>query len=349
MDNLVSLGRNTTAFSPVLFNTTQKVFTALSALPTLAVWAGIYYISPQKNFKLDNPYTHMQRYYALMSGIMVGQLLGHALPNSTFYSNSSIPFLAAIFGIIVVVAFLKLCRVYGYAKNQVVSSTQYEPIELYTDAGEETSLTQLDPEQFILDEDISPYDTSSMQTEGENQVISAVTAKLTSNDASDIRWIRRRMFEIFFVTSCFMILCEGSYLSYNVSEMPPEYCIPAFYGMKMAQAYMLACNSVFSYNHMRPKKILFLGYYGWTAVIFAVICALSSIPVMLNLSRLEIAVVVESPIFGGVYEFFAGVLAAIAFHFISREEYSPTKKSEFLWLLFFGIGACSIWALGLII
>lgn len=349
MERIVLLGRNVTISDPVAFNTIQKVFTALAALPTLAVWAGVYYISPKERFSISNPYKHMRLYYAFMSGIMIGQLLGHALPNSIFYSNPSVPFLAATFGIVVIVAFLKLCRVYGLAKNQVVSSTQYEPIELFTYEGEETAMAELGREQFILDEDIGEFDNSSTQTEGNGQVMSAVTATLTIADASDIRWIRRRIFEIFFVTACFMVLCEGMYLSYNLSEMAPRYSIPAFYGMKIVQAYMLACNSVFAYNHKITRKVLFLTYYNWPAVIFAVICVLSTIPALLGVSKLEIAIIVESPIFGAVYEFFAGVLAAIAFHFISREEFSPTKKGEFMWLLFFGIGACFMWALGLVI
>ena len=348
MDSLVLFRGNTTAVGLIPFDTTQKVFIALAALPPIAIWFAIYLFSPKKNFATDDPYERMQWFYALMSGIMVGQLLGHALPNSTFYSSSSVPYLAAIFGIIAVIAFLKLCRVYGYAKNQVISSTQYEPLELYNKDGEETHCVELAEQSFILDEEIG-HDSSSMQMDDDHSFLSATDSKLTTNDAHDVRWIRRRMFEILFVTSCFMVLFEGPYLSYNASGIIPAYVIPAFYAMKIIQAFMLACYSVFAYNHKRKGKFLFMTHYAWTAVIFSVMCALSTLPVLLGLPPLEIAMIVESPIFGGFYEFFAGALAAVAFNFVSREEFEPTKKGELVWLLLFGVGAFSIWTLGLAI
>ena len=313
--DFVSVGRNITLTGPVLFDTTQKVFTALAAIPAVGVWVLIYRFSPKKNFELNNPYERMQWFYALMSGIMIGQLLGHALPNATLYSNTNIPFLAAIFGIFAVIAFLKLCRVFGYAKNQVIGSTQYEPIEMYKANGEETKYTVLNSQEFILDEDSIQHDTSSLQAD-DNPIMSAAQSTLVANDAHDVRWIRRRMFEILFVTSCVMILFEGPYLSYNASGVIPGYAIPAFYAMKMIQGLMLACYSVFAYNHKRTRKILFLTYYGWTALVFGVVCVLSTLPVLLNLSNVVIAILVESRIFGGFYEFFAGALAAVAFKFI---------------------------------
>ena len=82
---------------------------------------------------------------------------------------------------------------------------------------------------------------------------------------------------------------------------------------------------------------------------FGIVCVLSTLPVMLNLPSGVIAVFVESRIFGAFYEFFAGALAAVAFNFISREEYEPTKKGELTWLTLFGVGAFTIWALGLVI
>lgn len=345
--DFVSFGRNATLTDPILFDTTQKVFTALAAVPAVGVWVLIYRFSPKKNFQLNNPYERMQWFYALMSGIMVGQLLGHALPNATLYSDTNVPFLAAIFGIFAVIAFLKLCRVFGYAKNQVIGSTQYEPIEMYTENGEETKYTVLNEQEFILDGDTITHDTSSVQDE--NPIMSAATSTLTANDAHDVRWIRRRMFEILYITSCVMILFEGPYLSYNASGVIPGYAIPAFYAMKMIQGLMLACYSVFAYNHKRTRKFLFLTYYGWTTLVFGIVCVLSTLPVMLNLPSDVIAIFVESRIFGAFYEFFAGALAAVAFNFISREEYEPTKKGELTWLALFGVGAFIIWALGLVI
>jgi len=340
---------NATVTEPLALDTTQKVFTALAGLPTLVVWVGLYVFAPKRNFRTEDPYEKMQWMYAVMSGVMIGQLLGHALPNSTFYSNTRVPFMAAIFGILFVVAFAKLCRVFGYAKYQPLAKTAWEPAELFDDEGRETGNTVIRQENVLLDESYTGMDSEYVTSTEDPRILPASTANLTASDASDIRWIRRRMFEILYITVCAMVIFEGFYLAYNASNAVPELSIPCFYLMKAIQALMLACFAVYAYDHMRARRFLRANYYGWAALVFAVVCVCSTIPAILDLPFETISAIVESGVFGAFYEFFAGVLATVAFFFIAREEYKPTRKGEIIWLALFSVGALSVWALGLVI
>ena len=340
--------RNSTSVIRVPYTVTERIFTSFAFIPAVFVWIIIYRFSPKANFQLNDPYTRMQLLYAVMSGIMIGQLLGHALPNATMYSDSNVPYLAAIIGIIVVMSFLKLCRVFGYAKNQVIGSTQYEPTELYNEEGDETSFVVVGREELLLD-DGPLSDTNSFHTDEESKPLGASHSILTGNDAWDVRWIRRRMFEILYTVLCIMTAFEGLYLVYNASNVSPVSAIIAFYVMKSLQAFMLACYAVFAYNHKRTTKFIFLGYYAWAVVGFSVAVVLSTVPILMGISHNEISTIVESRIFSGFYELFAGILAAVAFDFTTREEFNPTKQGELSWLGLFTVGSVVMWGLGLVV
>lgn len=340
-----------------MFDITQRIFIPLAAIPAVFVWWVVYWYAPKDNLHIPpSPYERMQWAFALASGMMIGQLFGHALPNAVLYSSSAVPFLAAIVGMVLVLAFFKMARVTGRATNQVLFSTQYEPVELYTAAGEEANYTELERAAFIADETATDSSFAGFDSAHEDDpvqeeayVMPAHQTMLSGNDAHDVRWIRRGSFYIMFVTICFMVIFEGPFLIYHSNAVSPVLSIPAFYAMKMMQAFILSCYAVHAYDHMRKRKFLFLTFYAWMAVAFGVCCVLSTIPVLVEVDRLGMSLFIQSQYFGGFYELFAGALATMSLYFITREDFQPTLKKEIIWLALFTVGAVAMWGLGLII
>lgn len=342
------------------FDIIDKVFLALAALPSLGVWGLMYWIAPKRNFKLDDPFHKMRIPNAIASGGMIGQLLGHALPNISIYSEGNLPYFAAIIGVTIMIFFFRFIRATGNAPDQHVRWTDAEPIVLYDDDGNESPIVQLTGEGMFYEKQLDTeelsagraneeyFDNSSISASDAEQTLqmTPTLAKLCMDDAHDIRWIRRTIFIILYVCSLCMIMLEGPILSYNVHLKSTTVQIICFYFLKIMQAQIMASFAIFAYNHMRRKRYLCLTPYAWLAVGFAVTVAASSITVLLGISHDVVTLFVENGWYTAFYCFIAGIFLDIAWRYAHREGDDPTKLGEFVWVFSFFGAATMMWVFG---
>jgi zinc transporter ZupT len=314
-----------------MFTPIEKSFLSLAFIPCAVLQFIIYrYAKHRLVGESETIEKRMEKWFATMSGVMLGIFIFRTLPQSAAVVASN-TFLRMGWSYRALAAFVmlgfyslmwvdKLSRVWPYSTTYAGLSPQEASDSLQTDH-------IIDPKRI---EQTEYYDCSDLGSPVYNKDLSQLQA-----EASVLARNRRNAI-LLYMLMIFVCVIEGLYLVYrqDVALGGTGGIVGCFYVDKLLESLVVGAVLVYGRFHAFSKPYWFLAL----CILWWVVIILSTVPVLSDAPVAEIAVAIEHPALGVCYAIAAGFIFYIAIYFIFVNRVQTDRREMILRLLAFGVG-----------
>lgn len=318
----------TISFMESVFSDLQKAFLCLAPLGPAAIWAGTYAFARKKIPTKRSENEMLSPLYACVAGLLLGQLLGHVLPNALLGDYRELKFGCIGLGVLSIIFMYRLFRVCGPAGSEGVLVGDFGPLS--------------DPEA-VLDsssQEERPYVVVDGTQRFSDQVLPVLRAELSLR-------LTRRVGLVIYTASLYSQVMEGFLLPYNPRDSSPGGLIAAFWITKCMQAFCMAGYAVYSRLHRQQSTGRVKALYLLMAALWCIAVFLSCLPVLLDLPMATLEQVVLHPASGVFYALSGGMILVISFLFLFLSPREPEWPRTLLFLAIMTASAALMWLTGL--
>jgi len=307
-----------------LFNEVQKAFLVLSALGPAAIWYLMFKFSSREIPEHQTEGYVMMLWYGGTSGILIGQVFGHIIPNALIGGFVSIKMMGICVGILGLIVAYKLHRICTWEKY----TNSPSPLLETSSAIDQDSQEEKD---FHVVDYGKPLDEQMLPTKG----------------AKDNLRLHRTIGLILFLSFQFSIVIEGFVLLYNPRDSSPAGLVAAVWLLRVMQTIATSTYSIYSKLHRRQERGSVKKLYLFLSVLWCITIILSTIPALMDIDIEFVSRVVEHPALGTFYSIFGGFSLTISFLFLFTFFKCVTKSDQIFYILSMLGGCAATYTIGL--
>ena len=317
-----------------MFNDAQKGLFPVIIIPC-GILCYIFYRFGKKPLGIKTFANRMDYLYSLAAASLLGEFLFQALPNSTLpiplnatlassgpHVESSFSGIFIFLGFFMIFCYQKYSRVWH--NNQYYVSPENSAMEIRN---------AIDTEKM---EAVEYFQADSL---GDDNV-SEQRLKLADETVE----LTKRRFVAFLTLFIMSLLCvlEGFFLVYEHGN--GWVILLVFVLDKMLETCIVCIAMLHAFFHATSEK-----QYNWYlayAIWWCIVCCLSTIPVLVDMTQESATVVVTHAATAIFYAFACGVLFWIVLHYINIDQKKTDKRETNIRLCIFGITGAVSWVIG---
>lgn len=302
------------------FSTGQKVALGFTPLGAAAIWVALVVFAGRQLPSDLSEARALLPLTELVPGLLLGQVMGHVLPNALFGSLVDLKFAMIGVGILVMHAVYRLARVCGDGPYHL------DEVDAVLD-----KQTQ-EEEAFVAIDSVEGFNVLPSLTQARSGLA-----------------LRRSVCGLVYTLTLLSLLAEGVALIYNARDRSAGSLVAAFWFAKLFQSVCMVAlclharlHRAFRVSGIRVNLAGLAG--GWCLCVF-----LSSLPAILGLPHELAVTILEHPATGAIYALCGGVVTSVAFTLLYSRIQSRTLGGTLRGIVLCSVGFAAMWSTGMIV
>jgi len=306
-----------------MYSVLQKALFPIVSITTMALLYFFYRfgIAPIRG-GLREYGERMEPFYSFAAAAIIGKFLFQSLPNATGPTGAQVGALVsgtAMLGLFIMLCIQKCQRVSHH--NQYYTSPELASVEIRSVINHESMEIQEYYQANDLDSPDVPKDRLQLQDE---------MAELRK---------RQRIFILLLIIMTFIAVMEGFFLVYSEpAVLGGSWAVLCFFFLnKMIDSGIIGTALLHGYIQAKGERSI--NWYRVYAVIWSVVCGLSTLPVLVGMSWSDAFNMVNHIATSVFYSFGGGFLLWIGLYFSSIDRRKSNKKENAVRLVIFAVTA----------